>query len=309
MTGRRRIAVAVWLGAFAVAGTGCSQPRLERLARDVASSVPREANAVTTGRITLVIADVRAEGGVIVGGMIPSALLASTRFAVQPGRGRGAVLGGGDNVPVVSLTDDRVLYARRKTKSRADKRPWVRLELDRLDDIAKPRLEALIAQQNAGTLAVLSPSLVTDLLAGVLTGSVKQQGVDKEGNRRLTFNVSVDKANRELDLTDDERDDRKRLLRALAITGDIFKASATLRADGSLARLILRFVERPDKRSHIDVIAELVTDPAPAAAELKPPTREATIRVGSLAELRGNIIEHLAPAQASLVGAGSGAQR
>lgn len=304
MTGRGRIALAVWLGAFAIVGSGCSQPRLERLARDITRSVPRADGAVTTGRMTLTIDDINITGGAVLA-TIPSATLASTRFAVQPGRDRGAVLGG-DASPVVVLTDERVVYARRKPQSKADKRPWVRLELNRLDDISKPRLEALIAQQNAGVLAVISPLFITDLLAGVLTGSVKQELVDAKGNRFLSFNVSVDKANRELELTDDERDDRTRLLRALAITGDIFKANATLRADGSLSRLVLRFTERPDRLSSVVVLAELITDDAGTSAPpLDPPTRESTIRVGSLAELRGNIIEQLAPAPA-VIGSGSG---
>lgn len=295
---RGRIAWAIWLGAFAVVTStaGCSQPRLERLARDVSNAVPRDGDAVTTGRITLGIVHIEAQA--LLAGTVPSSLLASTRFAVQPGRERGAILGGGDT-PVVALTDDRVLYARRKTRSRADKRPWVRLELDRLDDISKPRFEALVAQQNAGVLAVLSPAFVTDLLAGVLTGSIKERRWES-GARHLTFNVSVDKANRELDLSDDERDDRKRLLRAFAITGDIFKATATLRSDGSLSRLTVRFVERPDKQSRIELLAELVTDDRLAAPPLAPPARETTIRVGSLAELRGSIVDHLAPAPPAL---------
>ena len=302
MTRRGRIALAVWLGAFAIVGSGCSQPRLERLARDIARSVPRADDAVTTGRMTLTIDELKITGGLATA-TLPSSTLASARFAVQPGKGRGAVLGG-EATPLVSLTHDRVLYARRKTKTKADRRPWVRLELDRLDDISKPRLEALIAQQNAGVLAVVSPLLVTDLLRGVLTGSIKQRQW-AGGVRHLTFNVSVDKANRELDLSEDARDDRERLLHALAITGDIFKATATLRPDGSLARLTLKLVERPDKQNHINLLVEVVTDEAGAAPALNPPAREATIRVGSLAELRGSILEQLAPTPA-IVGAGSG---
>jgi hypothetical protein len=146
-------------------------------------------------------------------------------------------------------------------------------------------------------------------LAGVLTGSVKQDRVDEAGNRVLSFNVSIDKANRENDLSEDERDDRKLLLRAYAITSDIFKATATLRPDGSLARLSLRVRERPDKQSTIDVLVELLTDEQAAVTTtppLEPPARESTIRVSSLAELRGSILEFLAPATAPQLPVGTG---
>ncbi len=129
----------------------------------------------------------------------------------QPGRDRWAIVGPTDTV---GLANGRVIYARRKTNGPADKRPWVRLELERLDDIDVPELEPLMANQDPGVLATLSPQFMLDLLQGVLTGSVKVRGLG-DGARVITFNTSIDKMQRELKRSEDEEDDLKRLLRGV----------------------------------------------------------------------------------------------
>ena len=231
-----------------------------------------------------------------VGPQLPQFPIAVARFVVQPGSGRGAIIG---PKGTVGLAQQRVMYARRKQNGPADTRPWVRLELDRLDTIDKPRLEALLQAQNPGVLTVVSPQFALDLLRGVLTGSVKAKKLP-DGGKTIEFNTSISKANRELKHSEDFRDDRKTLLRSLAITGDIFGGVARLRPDGSLQRLRLEIKEQPDKRTKLSIRVDLNMDDGPKdAVSLALPKRDRTIRVGSLAALKGSLIDQLAPEKAA----------
>jgi hypothetical protein len=268
--------------------TACSQPRLEKLARELTRSVPRTADGIVQGSIAIRFVDVHVKGAV---SKAPAFPVANADFVAQPGARRVALVSSSGRA---SLTDHRVLYARRKLNGPADKRPWVRLEVERLDEVDVPRLEALLNSQDTGTLAVISPGFMLDALHGVLTGSVKQTRL-ADGNRAFTFNVSLDKAARELDLSEDERDDNELLRRSIALTSDIFKASAKLRADGSLSELTLHLIEHPDKRTSVKLDVALKVAPQASAKALWPPQRDHTVRVSSLAALRANLVEQLGP--------------
>jgi len=288
----RRSASAVVLATLAttalVAGTACSQPRLEKLARELTRSVPRTPDGTLEGTIAIRFVDVHLKGAEAKAPQFP---VANAKFVAQPGARKYALLTATGRA---SLTDHRVLYARRKLNGPADKRPWVRLEVERLDEVDVPRLEALLNSQDTGTLAVISPGFVLDALHGVLTGSVKQTKL-AGGHRAFTFNVSLDKAARELDLTEDERDDNELLRRSIALTGDIFKASAKLRADGTLSELVLHLVEHPDKRTSVKLDVALKVAPPTTRQALWPPARDHTVRVSSLAALRASLVEQLGP--------------
>jgi hypothetical protein len=288
----RAIAVA---GLAACLGAGaCSQPRLERVTQDLAHSVPRTGTARVGGAITIRVTNLHVKGAPQ--GVIPAALpqlpIAVARFVVQPGRDRAALIGPNDTI---GLVDGRILYARRKTNGPADKRPWTRLELDRLDDIDVPSIELLMANQDPGALVTLSPQFILSLLRGVLTGSVKAKKLPG-GGRTISFNASVDKAQRAQKLSEDEKDDQERLLKAFAITGDIFGGKAELRSDGTLARMLLHLREQPNKQTRLDVDVDLDLTAGPTTpVALTPPSHDVTIRVGSLAALRTNLIDALSP--------------
>lgn len=305
---RRASVIGLGIPALAVllATTACAQPRLDRVAKELARSIPQSGDAVVSGSILVRLTDLDVKGAPAgqLGdlGKLPSFPLAAAQFVVQPGRERAAIVG--PNEEVVGLAGPRVMYAKRKLNGPADKRPWVRLELERLDDIEVPRLEALRNDQNAGAIAVISPQFVLDLLRGVLTGSVKTRPVDG-GGKTVEFNTSIDKANRELRKSEDERDDRQRLLRSLAITGDIFKGVAQLRADGTLRALQLELKERPDRRTQLKILVDLDMDKGPKnAISLDAPGRDISIRVGSLAALRTNINDRLSPEKVADLPAG-----
>lgn len=221
---------------------------------------------------------------------LPKLPIAAVEFVAQPGQQRSAIVGPSGVVGVVGA---RVMYARRKQNGPADTRPWVRLDYERLADIDAPKFNALAKDLNPGVLGVITPQFVLEMLHGVLTGSVKQRKLS-EGGRVIEFNTSIDKANRELKRSDEQRDDRKRLLKAAAITSDIFGGKAQLSRDGRLEHLTLHLRESPDKRIKVKLDVDLdLTKKVNASLALPP--RSHTIRVSSLSALRGNLLDQLVP--------------
>lgn len=222
---------------------------------------------------------------------VPKLPIAAIRFVTKPGEQRTAIVGPAGTVAIVGA---RVMFARRKQNGPADTRPWVRLDLKRLADIDVPNFDALAKDLNPGVLAVITPQLALELLHGVLTGSIEQQRL-ANGDRVLTFNASVDKANRQLRRSEDQRDDRERLLKAAAITGDIFGGKAQIDSSGELQHLTLKLRESPDKRTKINLEVDLDLTKPVTGFSLQTPSRERTIRVRTLSALRGNLIDQLLP--------------
>ena len=194
----------------------------------------------------------------------------------------------------IFLDTGRSLYARRMTTSQRERRPWIRVDLKRINDTNKPTFTELLQQTNPGYIVVLSPQLMLDMLAGALTGSIKHVKDTSDG-AQYEFNVSVDKANRTLRLSENARKDRKKLLRTLAITGDIFKSTALIRADGSLAEFGITFRATPDRQATLNLVAELKTFPpgGQALGRLRAPTSSETIRVNSVAEVQAAVRDQL----------------
>ena len=298
---RKRGAMWLTIGLVAVVcAAACSQPRLEHLANDLAHSVPRSGTRAVAGVIAIRLDGVEIKGAsrAAAGSSVDAANarlysgpVAIAQFKVQPGRDRAALFGVG-GAPV-SVTQGRVVYAKRKTNGPADTRPWVRLELQRLVDVSVPDLNALMANQNSGLLAIVTPQFALGLLRGVLTGSVKQR-VGADGQRHLRFNVSIAKSQRELKQSKAVRDDHKRLLKAIGVTGDIFSGSGTLRPDGSLSALQLHLAEKPNKRTKVALRVDLTMEPGVNDSfGVARPARVTTIRIASLAALRGNLIDAL----------------
>lgn len=285
------------VAALALPAVACSQPRLERIGRDLARAVPKDGDATLQGTMTIRVTNVAVKGlqqnadAGLRGPQLPKLPIAAVRFLSRPGQQRTAIVGPSGTVGVVGA---RVMFARRKQNGPADTRPWVRLDLERLADIDVPDLDALLKDLNPGVLAVITPQLALDLLHGVLTGSIEQHKISG-GGRVIAFNTSIDKANRELRRSEDQRDDRKRLLRAAAITGDIFGGTAQLDETGAIRHLTLRLRETPDKRTKVELVVDLDFTKPVDGASLATPGREHTIRVSTLSALRGNLLDQLVP--------------
>lgn len=263
--------------------TGCSQGERRAEALAIRDSIPRGAGQAITGTLALELGTVTIHGDRQV--QLRTGTLAFVAFAAEPKRRRSALQAkpGG---PPVYLTAGRSVYARRTTHAVTERRPWARLDLKRVDQVDKPSLVQLVPLMGPADVSVLDPQLLLDLLSGALTGSVKAGAADADGSREYRFNVSVDKANRTLELSDDARKDREKLLRSLAITSDVHPATARLRKDGSLAAFVVTFVVRPDKQASIPIVATLTVQAGSVPDGLAVPDRATTVRVSTLGDIR-----------------------
>jgi hypothetical protein len=291
--GSRNRFLAIALLALVVA-TSCSQGRK----RDLADTVIRTANrdrGVLAGTMVVSFRPARIAGSDQLRAMVRGATLASLGVAVDRRTRTAAVTGGGADRLVVYSPD--TIYARRITRSPADKRLWARLELKKLEDaeITVPDLRELSQTSGPGDIAVIDPVFLTDLLAGVLTGSVKVKRTDETGSRLITFNTSISKAQRKFRLKESVRKERTQLLRSLAITGDIHPGEVVLRKDGSLAKARFSLGERPDKQTRINLDVELTFVPSAPKVDLAAPDRSTTVRVPELGTLKGTIRDRLLP--------------
>ncbi len=171
----------------------------------------------------------------------------------------------------------------------------MRVDLGRLTDEESPDAPALFEQVGRGWASVVGPHLMLDLLTGVLAGSVKAGAVAADGSRTVKFNVSIDKANRELDLSEDRRDERSYVLRSIAIKGDIFPGEAKLRADGSLSRLLITFFMTPDRLTKLGLAVDLRFERSAQvnAVKLTAPERKTTIRVTAMPALISTMTQNV----------------
>ncbi|MBA2609145.1 MAG: hypothetical protein H0U92_09415 [Actinobacteria bacterium] len=293
---RRHLAAAgVALAVTSSVLSGCSQGTRQADADAIRHSVPRIAGRPVAGVLTAVFRPLKITGQRPSTGRIGSADLAVAGFVVDAGARRSAMtaeVGG----PIVFLSVGRSLYARRTTTSRRERRPWIRVDLERLNETNTPKFRELLERVGPGDTVVASPQLMIDLLAGALTGSITHTA-KPAGAVQYKFNVSVDKANRTLRLSQQARDDREKLLQTLAISGDIFKAVTVLRRDGSLQSFKVELHEQPDKQAQFAL--ELGLEVAPqgtplgTSVTLTPPSRATTIRVGSLGDIRTAVADQM----------------
>jgi hypothetical protein len=270
-----------------------SQAEKQAGADALRDSVPTTAGHRTRGLMVMSSRPIKVPEGTVAGlaapaveGAAAAEVAASPPFGFVADRGAGRVAVLTDPAaPPVFLAGPEVYYARRPSVRPNERRPWVRVELHRLDEEESPSAEALVESAGAGWLAAAGPHVMFDLLAGVLAGSVKTGKAAEDGSRTYRFNVSVDKANRELDRSEDERDERSYVLRSIAIKGDIFPGEATLDGDGALSRLKITFFQTPDRLTKLGLVIELRILPALAelqAVKLAPPARATTIRLSTM---------------------------
>ncbi len=300
---RRIVAVAVLVALVAGA---CAQGERKRFGDALNHAAKLASHDVYAGQLVVSLRPKNIPGGESGQAALQSALgdrLAAARgatlgqLAVTLERGnRRASLSPSPGAPPIVLFDPATVYARRTTRSAADRRKWARFEYDRLPDVSEPTMRELGQGAGPGDIAIVDPVFLTDLLTGALTGSIKLEKKAADGSRLLSFNTSISKAERKIKMREDERKQRKKLLRSLAITGDIHHGEAILRTDGTVSSIRILFAEHPDKRTEFDLEATLTLVPVTAADSVKQialPSRDVTVRVPALATLKGTIQQQL----------------
>ncbi|HUP85978.1 MAG TPA: hypothetical protein VM143_09960 [Acidimicrobiales bacterium] len=167
--------------------------------------------------------------------------------------------------------DDLVLYGRRGGVPADDARPWVRLDLDELDDAAGA-LDPLDGRA-VDALYALPPALLTDLVAGALTGSIEKRtgGALEAGSTHYAVNVSIRKALRDTRRSrypERRRESVEDLLRLLGVVGDLHRGEVWLDAKGRLRRFRIEFRQEPLRKVEFRMIVSV--DVSPSATDDQP---------------------------------------
>lgn len=292
----RRVAILVAVMGVAVTSAACSQGERKQLADALTRSVELADDQVYAGQLVVALRPRTIEGGPEQQQQVRAGTLGQLAVTLDRAKRRAALSPTPGAPPIVLFDAGTAVYARRVVRSEYDRRKWARLDYARLPDFDVPSLRELGQASGPGDVAVIDPVFLTDLLRGVLTGSVSVERTAQDGSRLLRFNTSIDKAERKIRIAEADRKERAKLLRSLAITGDVHKGEAILKADGTVSSLRIWLTERPDKRTAIDLEVTLTLVPLTAedrVPALAPPSRDVTVRVPALAVLKGTIREQL----------------
>jgi hypothetical protein len=136
--------------------------------------------------------------------------------------------------------------------------------------------------KHAGSIAI-NPVDLLRLTRGVLAGSIKRRGAEREGLVRYDANVGRDKAERKLN--DDARKVLDKEFSANAVTRRVFPAKFWLDAQGNLKRFEVKLRQQLSNIDKGDLTITLDLSPATTAAAIKTPGRRGTVHVHTLGEL------------------------
>ena len=182
--------------------------------------------------------------------------------------------------------DDLAIYGLRQTATENDARPWARVDLD---DLAEGEAE-IDPQQDPAIVAVnaISPTLLVDLAAGALTGSLEEgdaEDIAGVPTTRYDANFDVDKTTQ--DTREDRYDETRReavesLLDVLAVKGRVHPGSVWLDADGQLRQFILRLQTEPEIDSVIEVALRITLDDIGTPVTIEVPGQRDWLEVSSM---------------------------
>lgn len=186
------------------------------------------------------------------------------------------------------LIDDLVYFGRRAGVPDDDARPWVRVALD---DLAEGTGELDPLDQDRDTARAVSaihPAVVTDLVAGALTGSIEASGseavVGVEATR-YDVNIAFDKAFRDTrrDRYPEERLEAiEALIEALGVEGNVHPATVWLDDDGRLRRFTVHLTQRPVRHVEFALIVTVEIESYGGSYSVDPPTPRQVLSVDSV---------------------------
>jgi len=211
-------------------------------------------------------------------------------FEMDLRRSRAALWREDADTPFV-VADDLVLFGRRAGVPEDDARPWVRLDLEDLD-VGAGELDPF-AENVVHAIAALHPAVITDLVAGTLTGSIKTRGQEAIGGvetTRYEVNISVDKALgdvRRRRYPEERREVVDELLELLGIDGNLHAAEVWLDDDGVLRRFSVSLTQRPMTRIEFALVVTIDYEHYGGSFEPDPPTPQEVLSVDTLVRFIG----------------------
>ena len=182
--------------------------------------------------------------------------------------------------------DDLAIYGLRQTAADNDARPWARVDLDELGE-GEAEIDP---QQDAPIIAVnaISPTLLVDLAAGALTGSLEDRGTeDIAGVQATRYDANFDLDKTTQDTREDRYDEKRReavesLFDVLTVKGRVHPGSVWLDGEGRLRQFVLRLQTEPEIDSVIEVALRLTLDEVGAPVTIAVPGQRDWLEVSNM---------------------------
>lgn len=189
------------------------------------------------------------------------------------------------------LHDDLVLHLRRADAEENDARPWLSLDLDDLSEDAGLPFTNSNPVRLPYTLFAVPPTVLVDLIAGALTGSLEALGTDEiEGVQVTGYGANFDLEKmltdtRERDYDEDRRDAVERTFETLDIDSAVHRGKVWLDGEGRPRRFEVTFDVQPRNRwtFAMTVTVEFLEWGIDAAFDL--PDVEKSIQIASITRL------------------------
>lgn len=189
--------------------------------------------------------------------------------------------------------DDLVLFGRRAGVPADDARPWVRLDLDDLDT-GGGELRPF-GDEPAHAITAVHPAVITDLVAGSLTGSIEERGRDEVAGVDVTtydVNVSIDKAlgdKRRKRYPESRREKIDELIKVLGIDGNLHAAEVAIDDDGRIRRFSVTLTQRPATRVEFALVVTVEYDTYGGTYEHDLPTPQEVLSVDTVVRFIGAV--------------------
>lgn len=216
---------------------------------------------------------------------------ATRAFVADTGTSRGGLVTDDGRIDVVF--DDLAQFGRRAGVPDDDARPWVRLDLEDIDDGAG-EIQPFDGR-GADAVTAVNPAFLLDLAAGTLTGSIEEVGAETLGDVDTTHyevNIALDKAFDDVRrdrYPEDRRETVDRLFELLGVDGDVHPGDVWLDAEGNLRRLSVALVQRPAQRVEFALVITLDITGIGVPFELVPPTPDEVLTVDSVVRFMNTV--------------------
>lgn len=202
--------------------------------------------------------------------------------AFDPKSGRGYYSTGGSTKPAV-VFDGNTLFALLPSAKPDDARPWI-------STVANKKLTDYTLDPSAvpASLAafVLRPTLLVDLFAGALTGSIQRVGpatIDGAATTEYSAKFDIDQAlnnSTRITYSQKQQDNLGKLFKILGIKSDALDAGAAwIDAAGNPRRLLVAIQESPADQARMLLLVEVDLTPlsTPAAVPIPPANSVETV--------------------------------
>lgn len=194
----------------------------------------------------------------------------------------------GQDVPF-AIYDGLETYGRRYNAGERDARPWVRLDLEDLEE-GSSELSFTEDPPFLGGFA-LNPIVLFDLAAGPLAGSIEQLGTETIAGAPTSgydANFDIEKVLRKTRRSRYDEDRREAIdeaLNVLAVKGTTHAGQVWLDGDGIPRRFAITLREEPIKKLKIDLRITFELTELGGAADIAVPSPRERIEVDNLVQL------------------------